>query len=135
MLTDKPSFQYALVSIFYIALSFYLYAAVADHEFLHWDDKMYIGANPHIQELNGKNLWWMLTQSYAGNWHPLTWLSHAVDYALWGDNPKMYHLTNIFIHAINTILFFFLTLNLLNYKTRHTKSDTGLKRPNPGAFF
>ncbi|MFV2058388.1 MAG: tetratricopeptide repeat protein [Thiohalomonadales bacterium] len=122
MTNRKLALSYTLVSLLFIFIAFYVYAAVAQHDFLHWDDNMYINANPHIQKLSGNNLWWMLTQAYASNWHPLTWLSHAIDFALWGDKPKMHHLGNVFLHAINTICFFFLILSLLKSHSVNKKN-------------
>jgi protein O-mannosyl-transferase len=48
-----------------------------------------------------------------GHWIPVTWLTFAVDHALWGMNPFGYHLTNVLLHAANAALFYFLTLRLL----------------------
>jgi len=43
---------------------------------------------------------------------PLTWLSFACDYALWGMNPVGYHLTNLLLHLLNGCLFYHLALRL-----------------------
>ena len=32
---------------------------------------------------------WTFTSYDAANWHPLTWLSHALDFQLFGLNPAM----------------------------------------------
>jgi tetratricopeptide (TPR) repeat protein len=45
---------------------------------------------------------------YAGNWHPLTWISHMADCSLWGLNAGGHHLTNIILHSLNSALLFFL---------------------------
>jgi tetratricopeptide (TPR) repeat protein len=55
----------------------------------------------------------MLTVRNVGNWHPLTSLSHAIDYALWGFNPFGYHLTNIIFHSLNTLFVFLLAILLM----------------------
>ena len=50
---------------------------------------------------------------HAENWHPLTWISHAVDIAVWGLNPCGHHLTNVVIHGANTFIVVLLVLKLL----------------------
>jgi len=36
---------------------------------------------------------------HGGHYHPLTWLSWRLDYAMWGLEPRGYHLTNMLLHA------------------------------------
>ena len=42
------------------------------------------------------------------NWHPLTWLSHALDCQLFKLNPAGHHYVNVLMHAVNAILLFLL---------------------------
>jgi Tfp pilus assembly protein PilF len=56
----------------------------------------------------GARLCWAFTTFYAANWHPLTWLSHMVDYGLYGLRPAGHHLSSLVFHIINTLLLFFL---------------------------
>ena len=81
--------------------------------FVDWDDGVYIVANPHIRGFNGGNLAWMLTTFNIGHFIPVTWLSFALDYSIWGLNPQGYHLTNVLLHALNALLFFFISKELL----------------------
>ena len=99
------------IAIFLLTLIFYTPALKND--FINWDDPTYVYENSNIQCLNSQSLYWMLTSLYEANWHPLTWLSHAIDYALWGLNPLGHHLTNIIIHGLNTLLIFLLVLQLM----------------------
>jgi tetratricopeptide (TPR) repeat protein len=78
-----------------------------------WDDGTYILNNPFIRSFNINFFKWAFFDFYASNWHPLTWLSHAVDYALWGLNPRGHHLTNNILHAVNTFLVVILLSRLL----------------------
>lgn len=78
-----------------------------------WDDDAYVIKNIHVHTISGNSLYWMITAFHAGNWHPLTWFSHAVDCALWGLNPAKHHLTNILLHGLNTSLVFILVITLL----------------------
>ena len=76
-------------------------------DFVNYDDPDYVSANPHVQTgLGWQNLRWALTTGYASNWHPLTWLSHMLDWQLFGNNPGAQHLVSVVIHALNTALLF-----------------------------
>lgn len=81
-----------------------------------WDDDIYIYNNPYIREIDTTFLYWSFTSAVASLWHPLTIISFAIDYAIWGLNPFGYHLTNNLIHALNTLLVFTLVIKLLKLK-------------------
>lgn len=83
--------------------------------FVNWDDNEYIYKNLNIQSINFDFFRWSLTAVVASLWHPLTLLSLAVDYSIWGLNPFGYHLTNVILHAANTLLVFFLADRLVNF--------------------
>src|ERR1700691_1625092 len=51
---------------------------------------------------------WSLTTFYAGYWHPVTWLSHALDCQIFGLNPAGHHYINLLLHAANAVLLFLL---------------------------
>ena len=53
---------------------------------------------------------WAFTAMEQGNWHPLTWLSHALDYQLFHQNPTGHHFTSLLIHAANAVLLFLLLM-------------------------
>jgi Tfp pilus assembly protein PilF len=50
---------------------------------------------------------------YAEDWIPLTWISHAIDYAIWGLDPVGHHLTNNILHALNTFLVVLLIMRMV----------------------
>ncbi len=91
---------------------FLFYSPVLQNDFLNLDDPLYIRGNPAIRSFGLDSLHWMFTTTYQGNWHPLTWLSLALDYQLGKLDPRIYHLDNLFLHALNTLLVFFLSLRL-----------------------
>jgi hypothetical protein len=94
-------------------LTLLVYLKALQNDFVTWDDDVYVFQNPHILSLDLTFLSWAFFDFYSYNWHPLTWLSHAVDYALWGLNPLGHHLTNIVLHAANTLLATLLMVRLL----------------------
>lgn len=97
-----------------IAVTLMLYYPSLNYDFM-WDDTHYLGNNVHIQKLSWENIKWMLTAFEVANWHPLTWLSFAIDYAWQGSlNPWGFHLTNIILHSLNCVIIFFVTSYLLN---------------------
>ncbi len=109
----KNNIQYfAAASVALMTLLAYLPAL--QNGFVNWDDDTYILENHHIRSFNGEFFKWAFLHFYGANWHPLTWISHAVDFALWGLNPLGHHLTNIILHAVNTLLVVLLVYRLLS---------------------
>jgi tetratricopeptide (TPR) repeat protein len=74
--------------------------------FLNWDDDVYVVSNPLVEAITPATLARMATSSHAANWHPLTWLSHATDRALFGLEPIPHHAVNLALHAANAALVF-----------------------------
>ena len=107
----------AALSVAFITVLAYLPALRND--FVSIDDYLYITQNPRIEQLDLKFLKWAFTSFHAANWHPLTWISHALDYAVWGLNPMGHHLSGILLHGINTFLVAILITNLLEYAGRN----------------
>jgi len=93
-----------------------------------WDDNAYIVENVAIRSLDPAFFRWAFLDFYASNWHPLTWLSHAVDYAFWGLNPMGHHLTSIILHAINTFLVVLLATRLLESRANGLNGLNGLNK-------
>lgn len=79
-----------------------------------WDDIQYITENQRIRSLDLRSLAAMGTSFYQSNWHPLTWVSHGVDYALWGLDPSGHHACNIVLHGLNALLVLLLTVKLVS---------------------
>ncbi len=86
-----------------------LYSSVAKHPFMNYDDQGYVYENSHVKAgLTWDTVGWALTLTEESNWHPVTWLSHALDCQLFGLNPTGHHLMNVAIHALNVVLLFLL---------------------------
>ena len=105
-----------------------VYLPALKNGFVNWDDNLYVYENLRIRSIDLGFLKWILTEVIIRNWHPLTMLSHAVDYALWGLNPMGHHLTSIIGHGLNTFLVALLCFRLA------TRAHTPLKRLGPGAL-
>jgi hypothetical protein len=92
-----------------IVLTLITYWQVNNYDFVNYDDDKYITGNQHVKTgLNLDNVEWAFKSMYAGNWHPLTWISLMTDAQLFGLNAGYYHLTNLFLHILNTLLLLFI---------------------------
>ena len=90
-----------------LLLTLALYWPALNCNFLHYDDHPYVIENPHVHGgLTLEACRWAFNIGYAGNWHPLTWLSHMADCQLFGLDPRGHHLTNLIFHVTNTLLLF-----------------------------
>jgi tetratricopeptide (TPR) repeat protein len=94
-------------------MTFFVYLPTLRNGFVSWDDGHYVYENRHILRLGQDFLTWALTEATIVYWHPLTWLSHAIDVTMWGINPLGHHLTNNIFHASNTFLVVLLAANLV----------------------
>jgi tetratricopeptide (TPR) repeat protein len=92
-------------------LSLALYYPARSHPFVNYDDNLYVTDNENIKGgLTWDTVTWAMTTYEAGNWHPLTWLSHALDFQLYGMDPAGHHQTNLLLHALNATLVFWVLL-------------------------
>ena len=81
------------------------FAPVAGNGFIDYDDPACVTANPHVQAgLTLETIVWAFRTGHHGNWHPLTWLSHALDCELFGLRPAGHHLVSLGLHALNCVL-------------------------------
>jgi protein O-mannosyl-transferase len=86
-----------------------LYERCLSNDFINFDDRTYINENGHLRSgVTLETVHWAFTTYSAGNWHPLTWLSHALDVQVFGLNPTGHHAVNVLLHALNAVLVFLL---------------------------
>jgi tetratricopeptide (TPR) repeat protein len=89
------------------AITLAVYWPVRNFDFLNYDDPDYVTYNPAVQHgITPQAVKWAFTTGQASNWHPLTWISHMADCALYGLKPAGHHLTNLLFHTVNTVLLF-----------------------------
>ncbi len=82
-----------------------------------WDDLSNLVNNPAYRGIGWAQLRWMATSVHMGHYIPLTRLTFALDYTVWGMDPVGYHLTNVLLHAVNAALFYLVALRLLTWAT------------------
>jgi protein O-mannosyl-transferase len=107
--------QWAL-ALLLVAITFAVYSPVLKYPFVNYDDVDYVTENPWVQQgLTVAMLRWAMTSTSQGNWHPLTWISHALDCQLFVLDPAGHHFTSLLLHVANVMLLFLL-LNLATGK-------------------
>ena len=100
-----------LVCLLLAVLTLVLYNPVNRHPFVNYDDDRYVTENVHVRQgLTGGTISWALTSTEQANWHPLTWMSHALDVSLFRLNPVGHHLTSVLLHVVNVCLLFLLLM-------------------------
>jgi hypothetical protein len=112
----KPlPFKYKIFlgAVFTALVTFIIYLPALKNGFVNWDDNIYVYRNTMITSFNMEFIKWSFTNFSAFNWHPLTWMSHAFDYAIWGLNPMGHHVTSVIFHAVDTFLVTLVVIRLL----------------------
>nr|MBA3705771.1 hypothetical protein [Bacteroidota bacterium] len=101
-----------------LAFTLITYAPSVKNDFIRgWDDGAYLFENDYLHGFSAANLKHIFTQEEQGNYHPLTMLSYAIEYKLFGiDNPMPYHIDNLILHLlIISLIFYFIFLLTKNY--------------------
>ena len=130
---ETPRFKYSVAG-FVSLLTFLVYLSCLHNKFVLWDDNRYVYENPHIHPLNLAFFKWAFFDFYEANWHPLTWVSHALDYAVWGLNPMGHHLTNNILHAVNTFIVVILVAKLLEAWRPSRQQNPPLRPSEKGSY-
>jgi protein O-mannosyl-transferase len=115
-LLASPDKQKWLAVVLLVAATVALYYPVDGHPFVNYDDNVYVTENAHVTAgLRWSTVKYAFTMFDQGNWHPLTWLSHAADCQMFGLNPAGHHDTNIALHALNVVLLFWVLQQATGY--------------------
>ncbi len=105
----SPEKRTVVLSLLLVVFTLGLYNQVNHFQFINYDDNHYVYENLHVRAgLTWSTLRWALTSFNEANWHPLTWMSHALDCQLFHLNPAGHHLTSVLLHAVNVVLLFLL---------------------------
>jgi len=103
----SPEKRNPVICLLLAVVTLALYNPVNRHPFVNYDDDRYVTDNPHVRQgLTADTFVWALTSTEVANWHPLTWMSHALDYSLFHLNPAGHHFASVLLHAVNVILLF-----------------------------
>ena len=89
------------------AITWLVFGRTLGHQFVTYDDPQYVYSNPDVvRGLSLPGIVWAFTHTVAGNWHPLTMISHMLDCQLYGLKPGGHHFTNVLLHTIVVVLLF-----------------------------
>jgi len=96
-----------MLSLLLAVTTIALYSPIARAPFLNYDDAIHVTDNPHVRAgLTWNTAKWAFRTSETSDWHPITWLSHALDCQLFGVDPSGPHTVNFLLHAVNAVLLF-----------------------------
>jgi tetratricopeptide (TPR) repeat protein len=101
-----------LIGMGIAVITFLFLKTCLNDTFTNWDDIQYIKDNALIKDLSGNGLRAIFSTPVLGNYHPLTILSYAFDYAAAGMAPWLYHFDSLVLHCIATLLVYWLALLL-----------------------
>jgi len=102
-----------VVALVLAAITLAVFTPALGAGWVDYDDDANFLRNSGYRGLGPAQLRWMLTAVIMGHWTPVTWLTHGIDYVLWGMQPGGYHLGNVLLHAANAAIFFVLAGRLL----------------------
>ena len=118
-LFSSPGKKNLVLSLALVLLTVLVYLPVRNNAFINFDDNHYITENPHVKAgLSWDTVKWAFSTYDAANWHPLTWLSHALDCELFGLNPAGHHFVNLLLHGFNAVLLFLILQSLTGFTWR-----------------
>jgi protein O-mannosyl-transferase len=113
---QKPaaSASFATMAIVVAIVTFISFLPALWNEFIDWDDFKTLVENTHYRGLGWTQIRWMFSTFHMGHYQPLSWLTFAFDYLIWGAGPFGYHFTNLLIHVANAVIFFSVARRLLS---------------------
>jgi hypothetical protein len=105
----SPDRQKRIVYLVLAIVTFAVFWQVTQYDFIGLDDQVYVTENSYIKSgITTDGFCWAFSTRYFHLWHPLIWLSFMFDYQLYGLNAGGYHLTNLILHIMSTLLLFWL---------------------------
>src|SRR6266849_5039372 len=108
-MSSSREMRVVIFCLLLVAATLAFYSPIVHNQFIDFDDSSYILKNSQVHRgLTWDTVKWSFTTFRDGNWHPLTWLSHALDYQVFRLNPAGHHYINLLLHAANAVLLFLL---------------------------
>jgi len=118
-----------ILYIILAVISFGIYANSLDNDFVFDDESVIVGYAP-LQDLSSIPKFFTAEEGFhkvIGRYYrPVVSTTYALDYAIWGLKPYGFHLTNIIIHTIATLLLLLILIKLFSeYKYGQISSFSG----------
>src|SRR5271167_1057227 len=118
-LLTAPRMRAVTLALLLAIATLTLYYPLRGHPFVNYDDSLYVTENAQVQAgLTWLTVEWAFTTFAVGTWHPLTWLSHALDCQWFGLDPSGHHDTNLLLHTLNVVLLFWVLRAATGYAGR-----------------
>jgi len=115
----SPAQRKLVLGLLLVVVTLALYNPASRNGFVNFDDDRYVTDNPQVRAgLHWSTISWAFTSLDQANWHPLTWLSHALDCQLFKLNPVGHHYTSVLLHAANALLLFLILQWFTGYTAR-----------------
>ena len=115
----SPGQRKLVLGLLLVVVTLALYNPVSRNGFVNFDDDRYVTDNPQVRAgIRWSTISWAFTSLAQANWHPLTWLSHALDCQLFHLNPAGHHYTSLMLHAMNALLLFLILEWFTGYTAR-----------------
>lgn len=94
----------------YVSFGWLLYFPVLNYTFSDYDDRTHIIENEHVNKgLTWGGIKWAFgINDRIATYLPITWLSHMLDFSLFGDEFGWHHAVNVWLHVLNSLLIFVL---------------------------
>jgi protein O-mannosyl-transferase len=108
-----------IAGLLLVILTLVAFSPASRHGFINYDDDRYVTENPQVRQgLRWTTVSWAFTTFEQANWHPLTWLSHALDCQLFQLHPAGHHITSLLLHSLNVLLLFLILQWFTGYTGR-----------------
>ncbi len=108
-----PDWKTPAAVLLLLALVWGAFGGALQCGFVYFDDDQYVFENPAVARgWTAAGVRWAFTTGHAANWHPLTWLAHMADVELFGLDARAHHAVNVWLHAMNAGLLFFVLRRL-----------------------
>src|ERR1700688_2548443 len=118
-LFSSPERRTLVLSLALVLLTVLVYWGIGNNAFINFDDNQYITDNFQVKSgLSWDTVKWAFITYDAANWHPLTWLSHALDCQLFGLNPAGHHFISVLAPALDVVVLFLVLQSLTGFTWR-----------------
>lgn len=93
-----------ILIFFVLFLTFASFAPSLQNGFVDIDDEAYVVHNEGIRTFSLQSMYELFTHYIYRNYHPLTFVTFSVEYHFFGLEAFFYHLDNILLHVVDTLL-------------------------------
>ena len=110
---QKQPMRTIVIGLALLSLTWIVFGQTLGHAFVNYDDRVYVLQNQQVRSgLTLGGIGWAFGHEHAGNWHPLTTISHMLDVQMFGLTPAGHHFVSVLLHALAVLLLFLLLRQL-----------------------